>query len=138
MGTVETPPNHSPPPWAAGRAGAATGFIQRVGTDFKGPCSSQTPGLCSSHLLAWPELRDLCRTAEGECRGRAPHPAAPLESLSAYCSGCPCPSAFPSGGYFYITHVFFLHFFLFLCVWPSCFHEETSQKMPLSPAPGAV
>lgn len=124
---METPPNHSPPPWAAGRAGAATGFIQRVGTDFKGPCSSQTPGLCSSHLLAWPELRDLCRTVEGECRGRAPHPAAPLESLSAHCSGCPGPSAFPPGGYFYITHVFFLHFFFYFCV---CGPAVSMRKHP--------
>lgn len=72
--------------------------------------------------------RDICRTVEGECGGRAPKLLWYLWNHSVqcvHCSGCPCPSALPSGCYFYITHVFF--------VWTSCFHEETPQKMPLMP-----
>lgn len=61
LGHCGNPPNcvwfpNDPPPRAIGRAEAATGFIQRVGTDFKGPSSSQTPGLCYSHLFTWSEL----------------------------------------------------------------------------------
>lgn len=71
LGIVETPqivcgfPNHHPHPWATGRAGAAAGFIQRVGTDFKGPSSRQNQDFAipifSHGLNSW----DICRTVEG-------------------------------------------------------------------------
>lgn len=80
--------------------------------------------------------RDICRTVEGERGGRAPKSCATSGiNQCVHCLGCPCPSALPSGCYFYITHIFFF-------VWTGCFHEETSQKMALMPqcaaADGAV
>lgn len=94
-------PNHHPPARATGRAGAATaGFIQRVGTDFKAPSGSQTPGLCYSHLFTWTELLGYLQNC-GRERSQI------LWSQCVHCLEC----SLPPGCYFYVTHVFF-----FLCV----------------------
>lgn len=94
-----------------GTAGVAMGFIQRVGTDFKAPSGSQTPGLCYSHLFTWTELLGYLQNCGRRVWRELPSPVIPLESLCLHCLGCPCPSALPPGCYFDVKHVF-------LCVDP--------------------
>lgn len=68
--------------------------------------------------------RDICRTVQGERGGRAPKSCATSGiNQCVHCLGCPCPSALPSGCYFYITHIFFL-------CGPAVFMRKHPRKWP--------
>lgn len=141
FGRCGNPPNcvwfpNDPHPWATGRAGAATGFIQRVGTDFKGPSSSQTPGLCYSHLFTWSELPGYLQNCGRRTWRESSQVLCYLWNQSVRSLlGMSLPLSIAIRVLFlHNTHIFF--------VWTGCFHEETSQKMALMPqcaaADGAV